>query len=342
MTLKIKIHLLAFMIVGVISSAFGQNDTIKIGTQKDTSVLNDNIRTSQKQLSESEKLELLKKDINKQNSAIKKPNDTIKLGTQKDTSVLNDYIRTSQKQLSEREKLELLKKDINKQNSFVKKPKVYVVDTVYVKKVKRILEKPPRLYRHEMGVETGAFFNQIFRLFGLVKDSQSFPVSPYLFAYKYRPNEKGAARLGIGGQTYKSTENTGNFADTKTKTSQFYDARLGYEFNIPLDDRWLSYMGVDVTYGFSRETLEFDSGFDRNLRVLKTNRYGLSFVIGIRYDFSWRVSLGSEMGFGFIQKNGIVTNEFTANPQFNSTIRRFDEQQTKFNGPGNVYLSIRF
>ena len=78
------------------------------------------------------------------------------------------------------------------------------------------------------------------------------------------------------------------------------------------------------------------------LRLIILSYTIVRFVIGIRYDFSWRVSLGSEMGFGFIQKNGIVTNEFTANPQFNSTIRRFDEQQTKFNGPGNVYLSIRF
>jgi opacity protein-like surface antigen len=243
----------------------------------------------------------------------------------------------------EKEKLYELKKDIERLNSnSVSKKKVYVVDTVYVKKEKRVLGKPPRFYRHELGVETGAFFNQLFRVFGLVRDTQNFPVSPYVISYKYRPNEKGAARLGAGISTYKLTENRGAFADTKTVTNQNYDVRLGYEFNIPLDDRWLSYMGLDGTFGSNKQNTEFDSGFDRNQRKIVTNSYGLAFVLGIRYDFSWRVSLGSEMGFGFINKESQETNEFTANPQFNSIVRKFSEQQTKFNGPGNVYISIRF
>jgi opacity protein-like surface antigen len=268
--------------------------------------------------------------------------DTVSLSFDGDSIKVDKKDTKRNEREREKQKLYELKRDIERQNSGIVKKKVYVVDTVYVKKERRILEKPPRLYRHEIGVETGAFFNQIFRVFGLVRDTQSFPVSPYVISYKYRPNVKGAMRLGAGIRTSKLTENRGTFADTKTVTNQFYDVRLGYEFNIPLDDRWLAYMGIDATYGFNKQNTEFDSGFDKNIRRIQSNSYGLAFVLGIRYDFSWRVSLGSEMGFGFINKEGEEVNEFTANPQFNSIIRKFSEQQTLFNGPGNVYLSIRF
>jgi hypothetical protein len=268
--------------------------------------------------------------------------DTVSLSFDGDSLKLTKKDTKESEREREKQKLYELKRDIERQNNSIAKKKVYVVDTIYIKKEKRILDKPPRLYRHEIGLETGAFFNQIFRVFGLVKDTQNFPVSPYVMSYKFRPNNKGAVRLGAGIRTFKLTENRGNFADTKTLMNQFYDVRLGYEFNIPLDDRWLSYMGIDGTFGFNKQNTEFDSGFDKNIRKIQSNSYGLAFVLGIRYDFSWRVSLGSEMGFGFINKDGTETNEFTANPQFNSIIRKFTEQESKFNGPGNVYISIRF
>jgi hypothetical protein len=265
--------------------------------------------------------------------------DTVFLEFKKDTAKVSNN-------KNEREKLYELKNDIErlnaKTNRKVSPNKVVITDTVYVRKEKVILGKPPRFYRHEVGIETGAFFNQIFRVFGLVKDTQSFPVSPYVFSYKFRPNSKGAVRVGMGGNSYKISENRGNFADSKITKSQSYNVRLGYEFNIPLDDRWMSYMGLDGVYGSNNESISFDSGFDKNIRTTKSNSVGLAFVLGIRYDFSWRVSLGSEMGLGFINRDGEEINEFTANPQFNSIVRKFAEQQTKFNGPGNVYISIRF
>jgi opacity protein-like surface antigen len=272
------------------------------------------------------------------NVLVAQQRDTVSLNPESDSLNLDKEA----KKISEKQKLYELKQDIERQNTGGAKKKVYIVDTVYVKKEKRVLGKPPKFYRHEVGVETGAFFNQLFRVFGLVRDTQNFPVSPYIISYKYRPNDKGAARLGAGLSTYKLTENRGAFADSKTVTNQNYDIRVGYEFNIPLDDRWLSYMGIDGTFGYNKQNTEFDSGFDRNMRKIEANSYGLAFVLGIRYDFSWRVSLGSEMGFGFINKESQETNEFTANPQFNSIVRKFTEQQTKFNGPGNVYISIRF
>jgi hypothetical protein len=276
------------------------------------------------------------------NTMFSQQRDTVSLSIENDSLKVSKKDSKQSEREREKQKLYELKRDIERQNSNVVKKKVYVTDTIYVKKEKRILDKPPRLYRHELGLETGAFFNQIFRVFGLVRDTQNFPVSPYVISYKYRPNNKGAMRLGAGIRTYKLSENRGNFADSKIVSNQFYDVRLGYEFNIPLDDRWLSYMGLDGTFGFNNQNTAFDSGFDKNVRKIQSNSYGLAFVLGIRYDFSWRVSLGSEMGLGFVNKYGSETNEFTANPQFNTIIRKFEEQQSLFNGPGNVYLSIRF
>jgi hypothetical protein len=244
--------------------------------------------------------------------------------------------------------LEEIQRDIEKQNGKTSPaPVIKYYEVVEKPKIKErkervLLATPPKHYKHEVSLETGAFFKQIFRLFGLVRDSQSFPVSPYLVAYKYRPNKKGAIRFGVGADFDKKQEQLGGFADNKTIKSSNYDIRLGYERTFPIDDRWVFMLGADASAGFSKTTKTFDSGFDRSIRTLSNKGFGLGLVAGIRYDFGWRISLGSETSLGFVNNTGVEKDEFTANPQFNKKIRDSKEQTVRFIGPANVYLSIRF
>jgi hypothetical protein len=255
---------------------------------------------------------------------------------------------------NDKQLLEDIKRDIEKQNgkkseipSHIPSPIQYyeVIEkqpVVKVKKERTPLAAPPKHYKHEVSLETGVFFKQIFRLFGLVKDTQSFPVSPYLVAYKYRPKKGYAFRLGIGADYAKSKEQLGGFLDNKTIKSNSYDARLGFERTMQIDDRWVFMLGGDLLAGYAKSTKTFDSGFDRNIRTLTNKGWGFGLVAGIRYDFSWRVSLGSETSFIFSNKKIIEKDEFTSNPQFNKVVKEGKDDNARFYGPANIYLSVRF
>ncbi len=209
-------------------------------------------------------------------------------------------------------------------------------------KAKKKNEKVGLLYRHEVGVETGAVLAQVFRLFGLVKDTQAFPISPYLAYYKYRFKGQNYLRFGAGFTYDKYKEQLGGFADSRTVTKNTMDFRIGYESQIPIEEKWTLMIGGDVTWGRSRVNKVFDSGFDKAIRVLKTQSAGAALMVGIRYNFTSKISLGSEMSLGFVQSKTSEKDDFTTNPQFNKVIKTSEEGGAKFYGPANVYLSYRF
>ncbi len=203
-------------------------------------------------------------------------------------------------------------------------------------------EKAGLLYRHEVGVEPGAVLAQVFRLFGLVKDTQRFPISPYLAYYKYRFQGQNYLRVGAGFTYDKYKEQLGGFADSRTVTKNSMDFRIGYESQIPIDEKWTMMIGGDVTWGRSGVNKVFDSGFDKAIRVLKTQSAGAALMVGIRYNFNSKISLGSEMSLGFLQSKTSEKDDFTTNPQFNKVIKTSEEGGAKFYGPANVYFSYRF
>jgi hypothetical protein len=266
--------------------------------------------------------------------------------------IVTDTTPRPKNEKNDKQLLEEIKRDVEKQNGKKSQPsssppiQYYEViekqPIVKVKKERTPLAAPPKHYKHEISLETGTFFKQVFRLFGLVKDSQTFPVLPYLVAYKYRPNKNYALRVGIGGDFDKIQEQLGGFLDNKTIKTNSYDARLGFERTMQIDDRWVFMLGGDLSGGYSKATKTFDSGFDRNIRTVTNKGWGFGAVAGIRYDFSWRVSLGSETGFIFSNKKIVEKDEFTSNPQFNKVIKEGTDERARFYGPANIYLSVRF
>lgn len=197
-------------------------------------------------------------------------------------------------------------------------------------------------YKHEIGVETGTVLSQAFRLFGLVRDTQTFPISPYLAFYKFQFANNQVVRLGVGGSFNKNEEQVGGFADTKTITKSVFDVRLGYENQIPLSTKWTLMLGADALWGKAYETREFDSGFDKAIKIINSNLKGGAFVTSIRYNFTPKISIGSEMSLSFIVKNTDEKDEFSSNPVFNRQVRTSVNTSTRFLGPANVYMSVRF
>lgn len=197
-------------------------------------------------------------------------------------------------------------------------------------------------YKHEFQVETGTFFNQLFRLFGLAKDTAQFPVSPYIFGYKYKLNRTQALRLGIGVDFRNTNTRLGQFADNRTTSSFSSDLRAGYEFQRFLAEKWLWTYGFDVYGSVGQSKIIIDSGFDKNTTTIDNKTLGFGLVTGIRYDFNPRVSVGSEMSLSTLRTQSSTKRTFTANPQFNENVSETVDVRTRFIGPANVYLSIRF
>jgi hypothetical protein len=206
--------------------------------------------------------------------------------------------------------------------------------------------KPLRPYHHELQLEAGAFLNQAFRVFGLVKDGTAYNASPYFLGYKYKFSTKsmeGAAiRLGLGGFFDRKEESPANLKDTKQIDTSAFSGRLGIEFQRNIGDnfRWL--FGADGILQSNQKRLFADSGVDQvtDKTIGWTKGFGL--MMGIRWDFTDRASIGSEMNIQFLNFQGEQTLKFTANPQFDKVLRKVNNTSTAYLGPANVYISWRF
>jgi hypothetical protein len=212
--------------------------------------------------------------------------------------------------------------------------------------------KPPKIskpripYHHEIQLEGGAFLYQAFRVFGLVKDGELYKSSPYFLAYKYKLSTKtmeGAAiRLGLGGFFDRKEETIGNFADKKQDDTSAMSGRIGLEFQRNLGDNFRWFFGADAILQNTQKRLFADSGIDRITDKTTGWNKGFGLMMGLRWDFTDRASIGSEMNIQFLNFQGDQNISFSANPQFNKVVRKVNNTSTYYLGPANVYISWRF
>ena len=252
--------------------------------------------------------------------------------------------------------LESIQRDIQKTPTTTptentgKKPTVYVESAEpaviqYVPKPPKIRKVRP-LYHHELQLEAGAFLNQLFRVFGLVKDGEPYKASPYIAAYKYRLSTKnaksGAIRLGLGGIFDRREETVGGFADKKQTDTTSLNGRLGFEFQQDLGDDFKWLFGADLILQNNKKRLYSDSGVDQVVDKTVGWTKGVGLVMGLRWDFTDRASIGTEMNLQFLTFQGTRDLNFSANPQFNKLISKVNNSSMSFLGPANIYLSWRF
>ncbi len=208
------------------------------------------------------------------------------------------------------------------------------------------ISKPLRPYHHELQLEGGAFLNQVFRLFGLVKDGTPYTPSPYFLAYKYKLSTKsmeGAAiRFGIGGIFDRKEETLGGFADKKQTDTTAVGGRIGIEFQRNLGDNFRWFFGGDAILQNNQKRFFANSGFDQITDKTTGWTKGFGLMMGLRWDFTDRGSIGSEMNVQFLNFQGEQTLSFSANPQFNKVVRSVNNTSTYYLGPANIYISWRF
>jgi hypothetical protein len=203
------------------------------------------------------------------------------------------------------------------------------------KEPKKISE---RTFKHEIGVDANAFFGQVFELFG----GKSNDLNPYLLTYKYKLTPKTALRAGITASFRSLKEGNGTFADTRTDRSMNYAARFGYEWQRDLDAQWHYTYGFDAGAGYSKTELVIDSGFDLANSVESGWTYKVGPMAGLWYRFSPKINVGTEATFYYMTQNLTEEKVFSANPQFNKVGKIATENNIRFKGLGNLFVSIQF
>lgn len=247
--------------------------------------------------------------------------------------------------------LKSIQRDINQKPAISPDDKAQSSPIIVERYVERA-PKPPKIrkprvnYHHELQLESGAFLNQLFRVFGLVNDDAPYKASPYFVAYKYRLSTKndksGAIRFGLGGIFDRQEETVGGFADKKQTDTTAFNGRLGFEFQRDLGDDFKWFFGADLVLQNHQKRLYSDSGVDQVVDKTVGWTKGVGLMMGIRWDFTDRASIGSEMNLQFLNFQGERTLNFTANPQFDKLVSKVNNSSTSFLGPANVYLSWRF
>ena len=151
------------------------------------------------------------------------------------------------------------------------------------------IETPKVKLQHEVGINATFLVKQLLS-FGA---NNSIPISPYIFLYKLTYKGHGI-RLGAGGNSVGLTEKQATFADTKTIVYESINARIGYEYQHPLGEKWTSWIGLDAVYGNSISKNISDSGFDRVTLSNGISNKGGALALGVQYNINKHFSIATE------------------------------------------------
>lgn len=194
----------------------------------------------------------------------------------------------------------------------------------------------PARYTNQIGINTTFFFKQFLNF----SDNNSIAVSPYVLTYKLISPRNHAFRMGIGGTYSNKTETFENTGQLPRETNAYsLDFNAGYEYRMPLSDRWLCFVGADgVTDLVSSKVVATDPT-DEVTTITKTTEYGGALVVGIQFNISKRISLFTETSVQFTNSKSSFESKFLNNPGFNSKqVTR--ETSVNFVLPTSLFLAV--
>lgn len=200
----------------------------------------------------------------------------------------------------------------------------------------RFGEMPKGSITHELGI------NSTFFIANFISFSGNIPnlVSPYALHYKMWVGRHGL-RVGLGAnyreQHDDATDNSGGFTSTTTQV----DARIGYEFQLPLARRWNMYFGADLVYQYALSSQKNNSGFATVETSTTGNTLGGGPVLGIQFFINERISLGTETTCYFQSEDIVDATRSDFQPQFDSEQHSTDKSFS-FIPPTSIFVNIRF
>ncbi len=162
-------------------------------------------------------------------------------------------------------------------------------------------EEKRKLFEHQIGLDATLFIQNF------TFNGGSFLGSPYTLNYKFLYNFKkgfiqnAGLRAGFGyNRTEASTENIiqGNSSQNRQIS---WDYRLGLETQKAIGKRWVAYLGFD--YVIEEQDNSFKNSFKSGNTLFTTESSskleasGFGPVVGMQFNFSKHVALGTEMSF---------------------------------------------
>jgi hypothetical protein len=212
-----------------------------------------------------------------------------------------------------------------------------IAQTAEETKVKvRFGEMPKGSITHEIGI------NSTFFIANFISFSGNIPnlVSPYALHYKMWVGRHGL-RVGLGAnfreQHDDATDNSGGFTSTTTQV----DARIGYEFQLPLARRWNMYFGADLVYQYALSSQKNNTGFATVETSTTGNTLGGGPVLGIQFFINERISLGTETTCYFESQSIVDATRSDFQPTFDSE-QSSSDKSFSFIPPTSIFVNIRF
>ncbi len=205
-------------------------------------------------------------------------------------------------------------------------------DTISVKKEKK--------FDHYISVQINELTKQILS----VNNSNIVNDNPYLLTYNINDRKTGwGLRAGIG-FNYDAT--TTNFDPTNNgvQTSKVSDLkfRAGIEKAFKLSDKWSTGAGTDFVYKYNKDesSQRYQNstyGYDSTSKI---NQYGFDVMGWVRYSFSKRILVGTEVSFYYV--TGTLKGNITYLSQ-GQTGGDFDNKNkdSKLNLPVVFYLTVK-
>jgi len=188
---------------------------------------------------------------------------------------------------------------------------------------------PPNASMSEIGLNVTQMFSTL-----LGGDGNSDLTGPYFLTYKNIKSDGRTLRLGVGAKMEQRREpNT----EAKINDSGF-DLRIGYEKQIKLAPKWITYLGIDFLGGFHNvraKNVDFTASS-------RTWDLGTGPVFGVQWMFSSQVGLSTETALYYRHTEFIdLIKSENNNTPFDSKDRSFVDD-INFILPTTLFLSVRF
>lgn len=194
----------------------------------------------------------------------------------------------------------------------------------------------PAKYTNQIGINTTFFFKQFLNF----SDNNTIAVSPYVLTYKLISPRNHSFRMAVGGIYSNKTETFENTGQLPRKTNAYsLDFSAGYEYRIPLSDRWLCFTGADAITDLASSKVVATDPSDEVTTITQTTEYGGDLLVGIQFNISKRISLFTETSVQFTNSKSTFEAKFLNNPGFNSKqVTR--ETSVNFVLPTSLFLAI--
>ena len=188
----------------------------------------------------------------------------------------------------------------------------------------------------QIGINTTFFFKQFLNF----SDNNTIAVSPYVLTYKLISPRNHAFRMGLGGTYSNKRETFENTGQLPRETNAYsLDFCAGYEYRMPLSDRWLCFVGADAVTNLVSSKVVATDPSDEVTTITKTTEYGGALLVGIQFNISKRISLFTETSVQFTNNKSSFESKFLNNPGFNSKqVTR--ETSVNFVLPTSLFLAI--